>query len=98
AVLQRAERLGETDHRLGGAEHQEAVGLEHLGDAVEHADLGLLIEIDQHAAAEHDVEIAEMGEVAITVTVHSIDTAPLSRQDCVWLALHASSFPVSRTM
>ena len=32
-------------------------------DAVEHADLGLLIEIDQHVAAEHHVEAAEAGEI-----------------------------------
>ena len=59
-VGDRLEAIGQPDHGLGGAEHQKAVALGDVGDALEHADLGRLIEIDQHVAAEHHVEPAEM--------------------------------------
>ena len=63
-VRHRLEAVGQADHRLGRAEHEIAVALGDARDAVEHADLGLLVEIDQHVAAEHHVERAEMREIA----------------------------------
>jgi hypothetical protein len=40
--------------------HQHAVGLQHPVEPLEDLDLGLLVEIDQHVAAEDDVELAEV--------------------------------------
>ena len=59
----RLERVGEADHCLGSAEREETVGLHALGESSENLRLHLLIEIDQHVAAEDDVELTEMREV-----------------------------------
>src|SRR5262249_48084764 len=58
-VGHRPETRGQADHRLGAAEHQEAVALRHVGDPFEHVDLGGLVEVDQHVAAKHHVEASE---------------------------------------
>src|SRR6185312_3751488 len=59
----RLETLGQTDHGLGAAEHEKAVTLGAGGHALKHADLGRLIEVDQHVAAKHHVEHSEAPEV-----------------------------------
>jgi drug/metabolite transporter (DMT)-like permease len=58
-VGHRPETRGQADHGLGAAEHQEAVALRDVGNTFEHVDLGDLIEVDQHIAAEHHVEAPE---------------------------------------
>ena len=62
---------------FGSAQRQHAIGLQHPGEPLEDVDLGILIEIDQHVAAEDDVEHAEMGEVLqqieLTVLHHAAD-------------------------
>ena len=63
-VRDRLERVGQTDHGLGRAEQEISIGRHDARDPLEHVDLGRLVEIDQHVAAEHDVERAEVREVA----------------------------------
>ena len=58
-VGNRPKTPGQADHGLGTAKHQEAVALRHVGDALKHVNLGRLIEVDQHVAAEHHVEASE---------------------------------------
>lgn len=58
-VGERFERLGEADDSLRGPEHQKPVFGHLPGDPIEDGDLGLLVEIDQHVAAEDDIEIAQ---------------------------------------
>ena len=41
-------------------EHQVAVRPNHPADVLQHLRLGVLVEIDQHVAAEHDIEWAEV--------------------------------------
>src|SRR5262249_6094345 len=60
---QRFERVGQADDGLGRAQHEKAVRSHDLGKTLEHVDLGLLVEIDQHVAAEHHVERAELREI-----------------------------------
>ena len=55
----RPEMLAQSDHRLGRAEDEIAVGRKLAGEAGENVDLGRLVEIDQYIAAEDDVELAE---------------------------------------
>src|SRR5262245_15015880 len=62
-VRVRLELVGEADHRLGGAQHEIAVALDLTRQTVEHDDLGVLIEVDQHVAAEHDIECAKRREI-----------------------------------
>src|SRR6266545_870431 len=62
-VGERLEAVGEADHGLGRAQHQIALAVEAARQAFEYADLGVVIEIDQHVAAEHQVEHAELAEV-----------------------------------
>ena len=79
-VGDRLEAVGQPDHRLGAAQHQEAVALGDAGDALEHADLGGLIEVDQHVAAQHQIEAAEMGEVVEQVERHELAPCRGSRE------------------
>src|SRR5450631_4385657 len=67
------EGVGQPDHRFGGAEHQKAIGLGRLGEAVEYVGLGILVEIDQDVAAEDDVEDAKMGKILQQVQLPVLD-------------------------
>src|SRR6478672_5200875 len=62
-VRKRPKTVSQPYHRLGAAQHQEAVALGDAGDTLQHANLGGLIEIDQYIAAQHQIEAAEMAEV-----------------------------------
>src|SRR3546814_2670966 len=53
------ESIGDTEHSLGTAEIEEAVGRHDLSNATQHLALGGLVEVDQHVAAEHHVELPE---------------------------------------
>src|SRR5579871_4411393 len=68
----RPERVGNPDNGFGCTQHQHAVRLDRLCDALEDSRLGLLVEIDQDVAAEDDVEFAEAGEV-----LHQVELAIL---------------------
>src|SRR5207249_11586692 len=57
------ELLGEADHGLGGAQHEIAVALDLTRQTIKHNDLVILVEVDQHIAAEHDVEYAKRPEI-----------------------------------
>src|SRR5204862_2607266 len=57
------EGIGDADHGFSRAQRQYAIGFEYLCDALEDMGLGVLVEIDQHVAAEDHVEGAEVGEV-----------------------------------
>src|SRR3569623_1175567 len=57
-VLARRELVGLPDHRLAGAEHEVAVGRHRLGELIERAPEGVGIEVEQHVAAQYDVELA----------------------------------------
>src|SRR5262245_13935361 len=62
-VGERLECVGQAYDGLGGPKHKVSV-VRHLArNAVEHGGLGILIEIDQHVSAKHDVECAQRGEV-----------------------------------
>src|SRR5258705_13089744 len=50
------EGIGYSDDGFSRAQRQDAIGLDHPGKAIEDADLGLLIEINQDVAAEDHVE------------------------------------------
>jgi drug/metabolite transporter (DMT)-like permease len=58
-VGHRAKARGQADDCFGAAEYQEAVALRHVGNAFEHVDLGRLVKVDQHIAAEHHVEASK---------------------------------------
>src|ERR1700694_5311993 len=58
-IRHRFEILREAHHRLGGSEHQIAVGSKRVREAAKNLLLRLLIEIDQHIAAEDYIEGAE---------------------------------------
>src|SRR3546814_15222861 len=49
--------------RSGAAEEQGAVRHQLVGDAGQDLGLGRLVEIDQHVASEHDIELAERPRV-----------------------------------
>src|SRR5439155_24139073 len=57
------ELVGEADHRLGGAQHEIAIAIDLTRQTVKHRDFHVLIEVDQHIAAEHDVERAKRPEI-----------------------------------
>src|SRR5215510_15445364 len=62
-VGERLECVGQAYDGLGGPKHKVSV-VRHLArNAVEHGGLGILIEIDQHVSAKHDVECAQRGEI-----------------------------------
>src|SRR5262245_63392920 len=61
-VGERLECVGQAYDGLGGPKHKVSV-VRHLArNAVEHGGLGVLIEIDQHVSAKHDVECAQRGD------------------------------------
>jgi len=70
------EAFDETDDGLGGAEHQIAVTRGDARQAIEHVDLGLLVEINQHVTAEDDVELAELDEIAEQIELTVPDLRP----------------------
>src|SRR5260221_562921 len=76
----------ETDDGLGPAKRQEAVTLGDVGDAIEHRGFGGLIEIDQHVAAEHHIESAEMRKVVEQVERRELHHAADLRRDLPHLA------------
>ena len=80
------EAVDQPDHGLRRAEHQIAVARRGAGHAVEHVDLGLLVEIDQHVAAEDHVEQAELGKVAEQVELAVFDHGAQLRRDLPQLA------------
>ena len=61
------------DHGFGGAQRQQAVGLEQPGKALEDAGLGVLVEIDQDVAAENHVERSEMRKVLQQIQLPVLD-------------------------
>src|SRR5665213_4065698 len=62
-VGKRLERVGQPHHGFGGAEDEVAIIGYLPCEPVEYTDLGFLIEINQHVAAEHDVERTERREI-----------------------------------
>src|SRR6476620_7897096 len=57
----RAELAALADHRFPGTEHQPAVLGHRPGQPLERQRLLLGAEVEQHVAAQHDVEVARMG-------------------------------------
>src|SRR5262249_14663833 len=55
-IRTRTDGIGDADGGLGRTEQQRAIALQALRETLEDRSLGLLIEIDQHVAAEDDVE------------------------------------------
>src|SRR6516225_3854294 len=64
AVRDRFEAFGQSDDGLGCTEHQITVTIQILRQTVKNADLRRLVEIDEHVAAEHHVEYAELRKIA----------------------------------
>src|SRR3546814_10538504 len=82
------ESIGDTEHSLGTAEIEEAVGRHDLSNATQHLALGGLVEVDQHVAAEHHVELPEhrriVEQIERLVGDHAADflaDAPLLRSE-----------------
>ena len=69
----RREGVRQPDHGLGGAEHDRASRVEGAGEAAQHVGLRGGVEIDQHVAAEDDVEGAELGEALEQVELPELD-------------------------
>src|SRR6516225_3378031 len=67
------EALGQSYHRLGGAEHEISITTHDPRQAIEHTALRLLVKIEQHVAAEHHIEYPEMGEIADQVEPSELD-------------------------
>ena len=67
------EGFAQPDHRFRRTQHQEPVRLRYPGEAVEDVDLGILVEIDQHVAAEHHIENSELGKIVQQIEVPVLD-------------------------
>src|SRR6516162_3269314 len=73
AAGNRLEGLGQSYHRLGGAEHEISITIHDPRQAIEHTALRLLVKIEQHVAAEHHIEYPEMGELVDQVEPAKLD-------------------------
>src|SRR5690348_14879118 len=80
-VADHLEAVGQAHHGLGGAEHQKTVAGGDARQPIEHVDLGLLVEIDQHVAAEDQIEDAEVGKVRQQVELAEFDHGADVRRD-----------------
>ena len=62
AARQFGEDIGHRARRFGLARYQHAIGHQGFGNALKHRHFAGGVEIDQHIAAEHDVEIVQPAE------------------------------------
>ena len=81
-VHDRLKRIRQADDRFGGTEHEITIALHDIGRTAEHVALGLLIKIQEHIAAEHDVEDAEMREIASRLSARNCTMARISGAIC----------------
>src|SRR5689334_3323432 len=71
--------VGDPEHRLGATKEEITVVRELPVNAPQDVALGRRVEVDQHVAAEHDVEHAERGEIVEQVELAEGDLAPNGR-------------------
>ena len=76
------EPVGQADHGLRRAEHEEAVAGHRVGQAVEQFGLRRLVEIDEDVAAEDQIERPQMREIGEQVELLVLTMRRISGAIC----------------